>query len=102
MNPMGHGNANMLGVDQSSAAALMKGQLPQYMAMGKTGMGEMEGMAMKLPENTLPMMAGEGPFGPLGMGGMFTVLKVRATLPADGSDPGWYNRPAKKDPEDDE
>ena len=32
---------------------------------------------MPLPENTLPMMMGQGPFGPLEMGGMFTVIKVR-------------------------
>jgi FtsP/CotA-like multicopper oxidase with cupredoxin domain len=100
MNAMGHGGANMLGVDQSSAAALVKGQLPEFMAMGRDGMTDMEDMRMPLPENTLPMMAGDGPFGPIGMGGMFTLLKVRTTLPADGSDPGWYNAPAKTaDPE---
>jgi FtsP/CotA-like multicopper oxidase with cupredoxin domain len=93
MNPMGHATANMLGVDQSSIAASVRAQLPQYMAMGKTGMGEMEGMPMKIPENTLPMMAGDGPYGPIGMGGMFTLLKVRDRLPADGSDPGWYQAP---------
>ena len=27
------------------------------------------------------------------MGGMFTILKVREVLPADGSDPGWYESP---------
>jgi len=49
---------------------------------------------MSLPENTLPMMAGEGPFGPIEMGGMFTVLKVRDDLGAnDYSDPGWYKNP---------
>ncbi|HEX4046896.1 MAG TPA: copper oxidase [Elusimicrobiota bacterium] len=93
MNAMGHGVANMLGVDQSSAAAQVRGQLPQFMPMGRTGMGEMSDMAMRLPENTLPMMGGEGQFGPIGMGGMFTVLKVRDKLPADGSDPGWYHFP---------
>jgi hypothetical protein len=35
---------------------------------------------MKGPQNTLPMMAGEGPFGAIGMGGMFTMLKVREHL----------------------
>lgn len=29
------------------------------------------------PENTLPMMGGQGQFGPTGMGGMFTVFMVR-------------------------
>lgn len=27
------------------------------------------------------------------MGGMFTILKVRDRLPADGGDPGWYRAP---------
>jgi manganese oxidase len=39
-------------------------------------------------------MAGEGPFGPIEMGGMFTVLKVREGLAArDYKDPGWYQNP---------
>ena len=46
------------------------------------------------PENTLPMMTGEGPYGPIGMGGMITVVKVRADQPpGDYSDPGWYEPP---------
>jgi len=88
MNAMTHGLDNVIGVDQSSAAAKVAG----YMAMGSNGMGDMQEMGMKTPENTLPMMTGEGPYGPIGMGGMFTVVKVRAQLPADGSDPGWYGR----------
>jgi hypothetical protein len=55
----------------------------------------MGGMEMPLPENTLPMMGGEGPFGPLEMGGMFTTLKVREGLArGDYKDPGWYRHPA--------
>ena len=27
------------------------------------------------------------------MGGMFTMIKVSENLPADGSDPGWYDAP---------
>jgi hypothetical protein len=40
-------------------------------------------------------MTGAGPFGPLEMGGMFTVVKVRQGM-ARGSfaDPGWYRHPA--------
>lgn len=38
------------------------------------------------------MMTGEGPFGPIEMGGMFTVVKIR-----DGKvkekEKGWYNNP---------
>jgi len=97
MNPMAHGLDNVMGVDQSSAVARVREQVPGYMAMGEHGMGDMQDMAMKTPENTLPMMAGEGPYGPIGMGGMFTVVKVRKRLPADGSDPGWYGRSALPD-----
>ena len=38
------------------------------------------------------MMSGEGPFGPVEMGGMFTVLKVRDGITSYG-DPGWYKHP---------
>ena len=51
-------------------------------------------MAMPLPPNTLPMMTGTGPFEPIEMGGMFTVMKVREDLaPGDYRDPGWYMHP---------
>jgi hypothetical protein len=41
------------------------------------------------------MMTGKGPFGPLEMGGMFTVVKVRDNLaPGAFADPGWYRNPA--------
>jgi hypothetical protein len=49
-------------------------------------------MDMGRPANTLPMMTGDGPFGPIEMGGMFTVLKVRAGL-TSYADPGWYKHP---------
>jgi hypothetical protein len=40
------------------------------------------------------MMAGQGPYGAVGMGGMFSVLKVRKDQkPGDYSDPGWYQHP---------
>jgi hypothetical protein len=56
--------------------------------------GSMGGMHMALPENTLPMMSGKGPFGDIEMGGMFTVLKVREGLArGDYRDPGWYWHP---------
>jgi len=98
MNAMGHGVPNMLGVDQTEIARQIRSLLPEYMAMGQHGMAEhAEHSAMghmPLPENTLPMMTGEGPFGPLEMGGMFTVIKIRENLaPDDYSDPGWYEHP---------
>ena len=49
---------------------------------------------MPLPENTLPMMTGSGPFGAMEMGGMFSVVKVRDGLGRnDYKDPGWYRHP---------
>jgi hypothetical protein len=49
---------------------------------------------MPLPDNTAPMMNGFGPFGAIGMGGMFSVLKVRPDQPrGDYRDPGWYTHP---------
>jgi len=47
---------------------------------------------MQGPENTLPMMGGQGLFGPMEMGGMFTLIKVRDQLDG-GADPGWYQPP---------
>jgi hypothetical protein len=99
MGPMGHGIANMLGVRQAAATRQITGLLPNYMfmPMGEAGMAEMQDMAahgMSPPENTLPMMTGEGPFGPIEMGGMFTVVKVRKDIARnDYTDPGWYEHP---------
>jgi hypothetical protein len=98
MNAMGHGIPNPLGVDQSGVEAEIRQMLPGYTAMGAAGMAEhSEHIAMGMlqgPANTLPMMAGDGPFGPLEMGGMFTVVKVRDDLAAgDFRDPGWYSNP---------
>ncbi len=40
------------------------------------------------------MMSGEGPFGGIDMGGMFTTVKVREGWPRnDYQDPGWYRHP---------
>jgi len=99
MGPMGHAIPNMIGVDQSGISEKIAKLMPNYMymPMGEAGMAEMQdmpAMGMGLPENTLPMMMGEGPFGPIEMGGMFTVLKVRDDLkPGDYTDPGWYEHP---------
>ena len=95
MNAMGHGVPTMIGVDPKVALEKITNLIPDYMAMGSTGMAEMGAMEMPLPDNTLPMMTGQGPFGPIEMGGMFTVVKVRPGMkPGDYRDPGWYRRPA--------
>ncbi|HHT9126828.1 MAG TPA: multicopper oxidase family protein [Candidatus Brocadiia bacterium] len=92
MNAMSHTVPNMIGVKQSGVDRKVQNLLPDYMAMGESGMSEMAAMNMPLPRNTLPMMTGKGPFGPLEMGGMFTVLKVRDGITCY-DDPGWYQQP---------
>jgi len=68
--------------------------VPDYMPMGSAGMAEMGEMEMPMPDNTLPMMTGFGQFGPLEMGGMFSVVKVREGLARDDyQDPGPYKNP---------
>ena len=95
MNAMGHQVPTMIGVDQRGIAEKISRLIPDYMARGEHGMGEMTDMEMPLPDNTLPMMTGQGPFGSVAMGGMFTVMKVRREQkPGDYSDPGWYRHPA--------
>ncbi len=64
------------------------------MVMGERGMKDMTEMEMPLPDNTAAMMTGTGPFGAVGMGGMFSVVKVRKDQKrGDYSDPGWYKHP---------
>jgi hypothetical protein len=94
MNAMGHQVANFIGMRQRDLSGALRRAAPGAMAMGTTGMAEMAKMSMPLPPNTLPMMTGTGPFGPIEMGGMFTVVKVREDLaPGDYRDPGWYKHP---------
>ena len=94
MGPMSHSAANLIGVDQSAVAKRISKLVPDYMSMGSGGMSDMSEMQMPLPENTLPMMTGDGPFGSLEMGGMFSVVKVRDGIaPGDYRDPGWFKHP---------
>jgi hypothetical protein len=93
MNAMGHDLRTLIGVSKKDIAKAVKRLAPDSMAMGSTGMamGEME---MPLPDNTLPMMTGSGQFGPIEMGGMFTVMKIREGMGRDDySDPGPYKFP---------
>jgi manganese oxidase len=91
MNAMGHAVPNTVGVDQADLERKIAALVPNYMSMDA---GAMDGTQMPLPENTLPMMAGPGPHGTIDMGGMFTVVKIRADLArGDYRDPGWYRAP---------
>ncbi len=94
MNQMGHGLPNMVGVDARVVNTSVGDLIPGYMTMGTKGMGEMGKHAamMDIPENSIPMVGADGPYGYLGVGGMFTVFKVRADLESY-DDPGWYNPP---------
>jgi manganese oxidase len=94
MGAMGHGVPTMIGVDHRGLVKPLQRSVPDYMVMGERGMADMGEMQMELPANTFPMMTGTGPYGPIEMGGMFTVLKVRADQKAgDYSDPGNYAMP---------
>lgn len=95
MNAMAHDVENLIGVDQTGVEDEIRKLLPGYMAMGEQGMYEMGEMHehMEGPENTLPMMAGVGPCGAIGMGGMFTIFKVRDRIKDYNVDPGWYENP---------
>jgi len=74
-----------------SLASKINKLIPDYMAMGGADMADME---MPLPDNTLPMVTGRGPFGSVEMGGMFSIMKVRRRQArGDYSDAGWYRQP---------
>ncbi len=94
MNAMGHDLPIMLSVDQTGVEEKIQELLPGYMAIGKDGMAEHAEHAehMEGPVNTLPMMGGDGPFGTVAMGGMFTILKVRDHI-TTYNDPPWYENP---------
>ncbi|MDP2273195.1 MAG: copper oxidase [Archangium sp.] len=92
MNQMGHGFPVMIGADARRIDRRVQALVPSYMTMGHDGMGAMSQMEMKMPTNSIPMMGGKGPFASIDMGGMFTVLKVRAR-PDQEDGTGWYQHP---------
>jgi FtsP/CotA-like multicopper oxidase with cupredoxin domain len=83
MTQMGHDVENLVGVD-------VKGLDTGAMIMSDKGMAAMNEMTMPQPNNTLSMVPTPGPFGPIGMGGMFTIIKVRDDEAAGTS---WYQHP---------
>ncbi|HEY7862106.1 MAG TPA: copper oxidase [Thermoanaerobaculia bacterium] len=94
MNAMSHEIPNVIGSDQGEVSRKIAELVPGYMPMGSTGMSEHARHAEHMPglPNTLPMMAGQGPFGPIEMGGMFTMIKIRKGI-TSYDDPGWYAHP---------
>ncbi|MFC2049373.1 multicopper oxidase family protein [Chlamydiota bacterium] len=95
MNGMVHDLPNLIGVNQDELETKIKKLLPQYMAMGGSGMGEMfetgQHMQSQGPSNYLKM-GSPGQFGVIELSGMFTVLKVREGI-TNYVDPGWYQNP---------
>src|SRR5688500_4481307 len=88
MNQMGHDIPNTIGIDPRKADEKFRPLLPAYMTMGQEGMGEMHlHGSMKMPENSVPMVGADGPFGYITMGGMFTILKVREQIRNFDEDP---------------
>ncbi len=94
MNAMGHDVPTMIGVDHRGIVKQITKLIPDYMVMGERGMADMTEMEMPLPDNTERMMGGQGPFGSVGIGGMFSLLKLtKDQKPGDYGDPGWYRHP---------
>jgi FtsP/CotA-like multicopper oxidase with cupredoxin domain len=93
MNQMGHGAPNTVGVKNGKLDQKVRHLLPGYMTMGQSGMADMADMGMPVPKNSIPMLGARGPFDPITMGGMFTIVKVREKLDTYDQDPGWYRHP---------
>ncbi|HSQ64423.1 MAG TPA: copper oxidase [Polyangiaceae bacterium] len=93
MTQMGHGLPPMIGTDTTKVDARLARVEPRAMTMGQAGMGGMEGMAMPIPSNSVAMRSSPGPFSAIGMGGMFTIIKVRERV-AEGDSKAWYTHPA--------
>jgi len=91
MNQMGHGLPNLLGIDPGSTQKHLSTLTPGTMVMGTTGLGEMSEMQMGAPRNSIPMLGGDGPYGTIDMGGMFTIVKIRDDMNYT-HDPGWYSK----------
>ena len=94
MNQMGHDLPNLLGIDASTPQQRLNELVPGTMVMGTDGMGAMaeHQPMLTLPRNSIPMLGGAGPYGPIDMGGMFTIIKIRDDMDYD-RDPGWYQQP---------
>lgn len=95
MMQMGHGMANMIGVDATEIDPRVRRVVPEYMSMGTAGMGGMGTMGMPLPPNSIPMRGGPGQYSYIDMGGMMTMVKVREDV--ENADPaGWFqSRPGE-------
>ena len=98
MNQMGHPDPPAVGVDAQAINEAIRPLIPEFTHIGEAGMAGMhhdhdhDHEAMPMPRNAVAMQTTPGPFGPIEMGGMFTIVKVRDQLD-DDADPGWYDHP---------
>ena len=74
MNQMSHNLPNMIVVNPGTLDAKVQSLVPMYMTMGQNGMADM--MQMPAPSNSISTQVNRGPYDPITMGGMFTILKV--------------------------
>ncbi len=93
MTQMGHGLPNLIGVDPSLFDEKLEEIVPEFADMGMAMDESSDAVDDSIPPNSLPMVSARGPFGYITMSGMFTVLKGREVLPAEG-EPGKYEHPA--------
>ena len=94
MNAMTHDIPNVLGAKPKAFADQMNKLIPGYMPMGETGMDDMTDMNMGSAQKHAADDGRRRAVRPVGMGGMFTLLKVREELPNGyGVDPGPYRFP---------
>jgi hypothetical protein len=91
MNQMGHDIPNLVGLDPSEFDQAVMDLVTDRLAK-KPGGDDANAMGGGTPRNSIAMLGSTGPFGYIAMGGMFTVLKVRETLPGY-DDPGVYAHP---------
>ena len=94
MNAMGHDVKTYIGRQHEPTAPALKKIAPATCRWAAGAWARWVRWRCSSPDNTLPMMTGYAQFGPVEMGGMFTVVKVRPGLAAsDYKDPGWYQHP---------
>jgi len=86
---MGHGVPTMLDTDAGEAQAPFAAGAGLHVD-GLNSKHAMASVRMPLPGNTRPMMSGQGHHGPIGMGGMLTLLKGRDHAVQGVLENGWY------------
>ncbi len=92
MNQMTSEFPNMLGMQVGDFDEKVCELIPGYRTVGTTGMHDMTKMGLPIPENSIPMLGYDGPFGQTVLGGMANILRVREKTD-HYKDPGPYSFP---------